>query len=83
MTLKKPFECLDCHKRFKKEQGRDDHVRDVHLLGANYTTHEFGDEDSKDWGGQCCVCDASPCVAGTDLCGPCCFGEAETVGGNW
>lgn len=44
---------------------------------------EFGDEDSKDWETPCCVCAALPTVAGTDLCGPCCFGEADTVGGNW
>ncbi len=43
--------------------------------------------DTKDgeanWQGKCCVCGQSPTVGGTDLCGPCCFGEAETVAGNF
>lgn len=36
-----------------------------------------------DWSGKCEVCGASPVVSGIGLCGPCCFGEADTVGGNW
>lgn len=36
-----------------------------------------------DWGGRCEVCDASPIVPLTGMCGPCTFGEAETVNGNW
>lgn len=31
----------------------------------------------------CLVCGAVPTVEETGLCGPCCFGEAETIGGNW
>lgn len=30
-----------------------------------------------------CQCGQKPTVGDTGLCGPCCFGEAETVGGNW
>lgn len=36
-----------------------------------------------DWTGECMVCGASPIVPLTGMCGPCTFGEAETVGGNW
>lgn len=36
-----------------------------------------------DWVGTCEVCGASPIVPATGMCGPCTFGEAETVGGNW
>lgn len=36
-----------------------------------------------DWSGQCEVCDASPIVPLTGMCGPCTFGEADTVAGNW
>lgn len=36
-----------------------------------------------DHGATCIVCGASPVVVGTDLCGPCCFGESDTAGGNW
>jgi len=42
------------------------------------------DEDTKpDWSGKCENCDASPIVPVTGMCGPCTFGEAETINGNW
>lgn len=31
----------------------------------------------------CEVCDAIPVVPATGLCGPCTFGEADTINGNW
>jgi hypothetical protein len=37
----------------------------------------------KDWEDECSVCGSSPTVHPTGLCGPCCFGEADTWGGNW
>jgi hypothetical protein len=36
-----------------------------------------------DWTRKCEVCGATPVMPATGLCGPCTFGEAETVGGNW
>jgi|JI10StandDraft_1071094.scaffolds.fasta_scaffold1344184_2 hypothetical protein len=36
-----------------------------------------------DWSGKCEVCEQSPIVPATGMCGPCTFGEAETIGGNW
>ena len=36
-----------------------------------------------DWQHGCEVCGEKPTVAATGMCGPCTFGEAETVGGNW
>ncbi len=36
-----------------------------------------------DWQTPCEVCGATPIVPLTGMCGPCTFGEAETVGGNW
>lgn len=35
------------------------------------------------WSKACKVCGGKPVVAGTELCGPCCFGEAGTAGGEW
>ncbi len=32
---------------------------------------------------KCEVCEGEPVVPETGMCGPCTFGEAETVGGNW
>lgn len=36
-----------------------------------------------DWEDQCGVCGMSPTVPIVGLCGPCTWGEAETIGGNW
>lgn len=33
--------------------------------------------------GRCEVCDAKPTVNATGLCGPCTWGESETVNGAW
>jgi hypothetical protein len=46
------------------------------------TKHSRKDGD-KNWDEQCMNCGESPTVHPTGLCGPCCFGEAETYGGNW
>lgn len=35
------------------------------------------------WQCKCTNCGETPTVHPTKLCGPCCFGEAETAGGNW
>ncbi len=43
---------------------------------------ELKDND-KDWQTPCVVCGQLPTVHPTELCGPCCFGEAETLNGNW
>ncbi len=44
---------------------------------------ETRDAFKKNWKKKCVSCGAKPTVGNTDLCGPCCFGEAETAGGNW
>lgn len=36
-----------------------------------------------DWNTPCITCGELPTVHPTELCGPCCFGEADTAGGNW
>lgn len=41
------------------------------------------DSTEPNWEHECEVCGATPVVPATGLCGPCTFGEAETVGGNW
>lgn len=37
----------------------------------------------KVWDARCDVCGQSPTVRATGMCGPCTWGEAETIGGNW
>ena len=41
------------------------------------------ERNEPNWEGQCIVCGASPTHPLTDMCGPCTFGEADTIGGNW
>lgn len=36
-----------------------------------------------DWEGHCDNCQAAPIIPATGLCGPCTFGEAETMNGEW
>lgn len=56
---------------------------------AAFTDHGCKDKErgynpyGKDWKGKCDNCGASPTVSATGLCGPCTWGESETVGGNW
>ena len=40
-------------------------------------------ETEPDWEGECSNCGQSPIVPATGMCGPCTFGEADTIGGNW
>lgn len=40
-------------------------------------------ETEPDWTGTCENCGQSPIVPLTGMCGPCTFGEADTIGGNW
>lgn len=41
------------------------------------------DRTEPDWSRKCCVCGQSPIVPLTGMCGPCSFGEADTMLGNW
>lgn len=45
-------------------------------------TKQLADGD-KDWNTSCICCGEVPTVHPTGLCGPCCWGESETAGGNW
>jgi len=36
-----------------------------------------------DWERKCEVCEAQPVVPVSGLCGPCHFGEADTMFGDW
>ena len=40
-------------------------------------------DGDKNWDVKCQNCEAVPTVHPFRLCGPCCFGEADTAGGNW
>lgn len=48
-----------------------------------YLDEREGEMTSQNWKDFCAVCGQRPTVGKTGLCGPCCFGEADTVGGNF
>ena len=53
---------------------------------SNETNDQHTHDDPElrpDWKGKCDVCGCSPIVPLTGMCGPCTFGEPETVDGNW
>jgi hypothetical protein len=54
---------------------------DCEKLPETAATNERAFE--KNWRIACLNCGERPTVGTTELCGPCCFGEAETVHGNW
>ncbi len=66
------------------EEAVRSHVLETVVLGgvkrAARTVVSDGD---KNHGVKCENCQSTPTVGFTGLCGPCCFGEASTAGGNW
>ncbi len=62
-----PKRCKPC--RIKKKQERQ--------------AAEDADPARKNWSYACDNCEGTPTVGDTGLCGPCCWGEAETINGNW
>lgn len=82
----------------RKVEGQSEKLRREHeaRMDAIIAEHQVGcDRRAKvgtgltvkqlepDWCGECEICGASPIVPATGMCGPCTFGEAETVNGNW
>lgn len=62
---------------------RDGSAFESEMQKINLTPAETLKEGDQDWEHPCDVCGQLPTVHPTGLCGPCCFGEAATVGGDW
>lgn len=58
-------------------------VREAYARHRREGPRGKGNDFNPDWTVGCEVCDAKPIVPATGMCGPCTFGEAETIGGNW
>jgi hypothetical protein len=43
----------------------------------------YEEEFAADYTRDCEVCEQTPVVNATGLCGPCTFGESDTKDGNW
>lgn len=72
--------CPDCRKAFKTAASLNQHWAAKH---APPDDGEIDPNTEPDWDGECEVCGQSPIVPITGLCGPCTWGEADTIGGNW
>ena len=77
-----------CGKNFRTAQALADHQQDMNHTAEtkqfkNAPRHTFDPENRPDWSGKCEVCEQSPIVPATGMCGPCTFGEASTANGNW
>ena len=60
----------------------DDEIHTIEqreAAGEDLDNHAF----DKDWTRKCEVCGQKPVVLATGLCGPCTWGESDTIGGNW
>lgn len=67
-----------------KPQGLADHIRAKHPEHAITVVEKPRQpEFSPDYEGECIVCGASPIVPISGMCGPCTWGEADTIDGNW
>jgi len=79
--------CPECSKQFAGEHAVRQHRWMKHKAGVPIVSRPKepadGEAFTANWDRKCCVCGATPTVGTTDLCGPCCFGEADTMGGNW
>lgn len=76
----KQFLCTEanCNRRFATEVDLNNHQRAKHRIQTPTNV-----DAEPDWEGECEVCGASPIVPLTGMCGPCSFGQASAIGGNW
>lgn len=59
-------------------------IEDEEGLFDEELEHQSGNPNIEpDWTENCSTCGSTPVVPQTGMCGPCTWGEAETVDGNW
>jgi hypothetical protein len=94
----KTIKCRECKQDFTFTEGEQDFYaqrdfsepkrckpcRDARKAKRQNKTDGRNDSDTEpDWQTPCENCGQVPTLPMTGMCGPCTFGEAETVGGNW
>jgi hypothetical protein len=70
--------CMNCHK---PHQYKDSEIPP--LVKKGEASIVCDDCNSPDYTNACEVCGATPVHKVTGMCGPCSFGEVDTLGGNW
>lgn len=73
----KTIECEVCKRKFVDDNAVYQHARMKH--GSMPTEDDW----EPNLEGECSVCGGKPVHPLTGMCGPCSFGEADTVGGDW
>jgi hypothetical protein len=72
------------HPGRERRAARRRSFAELEIAAAEAEAMEDGDDDFEaDWSTECSQCGQVPTVAGTGMCGPCTFGEADTIDGNW
>ena len=82
MNEREKWMCPSCPKTFGSADAARQHEQAKHGKAAHRCSHA-PDDMEPDYASGCEVCGAKPVVPMTGMCGPCTFGEADTIGGNW
>lgn len=77
------FEFTDKDQAYFEKQAWKDPKRCKTCRIKRRAEKQTEDPAYKNYNCKCQNCDQLPTVGDTGLCGPCCWGEAETVNGNW
>lgn len=79
------FHCHDCERRFGSPDALRQHNEAKHpeRVPEAVLLSQDDPEVEPDWQSSCEVCGQSPILPITGMCGPCTFGEADTLHGGW
>ena len=80
-----PFTWTVKDQEFYKQKGfeRPKKCKKCRDAKKQKTQNKRSFDDNKEWG-ECIVCGMETfLVADLGMCGPCTFGEADTINGNW
>lgn len=73
-----PYSIMNLAIRMSRGEKAEDLEKEIEVIGKKRAK-----EKGKMWG-ECESCETKTVlVKEVGLCGPCCFGEAETYNGNW
>ncbi len=95
MEVGKVYDTVTCYRCLKLEEFLEKVEKDNVIVGMEVDKNNIcfivdskkeepeDKQATRNYEVGCENCDQKPTVGDTGLCGPCCFGEAETINGNW